>query len=269
MVSGRFVVTSCLLLVLPMLLGAKPAKNARIFKDAKTVELFSAIENGEIEVKLIPKDATLATVIVKNQTKQPLSIKMPNAFAGVPVLGQDDFGGDFGGNNGGGAGQNQGQGNQAFGGGMGGMGGGMGGMGGMMGGMMNVAAERVQKVKLQTVCLQHGKKDPNPKVPYKLRPIESFSSDQNVHEVLNMLGRGEIDQVSAQAATWHLTDGLTAQQLASKVKVRHLNGTVEMYFNPIQMRKAAKIVQVAKTRAEKRGKKEASPGEDTEALPAL
>ena len=59
-------------------------------------------------------------------------------------------------------------------------------MGGGMGGMFNVAPERVRKFKVGTVCLEHGKKDPNPRVPYELRPIESFTSNTKVHELCAM-----------------------------------------------------------------------------------
>ncbi|MCA9228509.1 MAG: hypothetical protein KDA47_22990, partial [Planctomycetales bacterium] len=58
---------------------------------ATQVELFQAIENGDIEVTMIPKDATQSTVLIKNNTKKPLSIKLPEVFAGVPV--QAQFGG--------------------------------------------------------------------------------------------------------------------------------------------------------------------------------
>ena len=64
---------------------------------------------------------------------------------------------------------------QGMGGGMGGMGGGgmMGGMGGggmgMGGGMFNVAPEKVGKFKVPTVCLEHGKHDPTPRVTYEIR----------------------------------------------------------------------------------------------------
>lgn len=256
----------CCLIGLPLLMGAKPAKS-HLFKDAETVELFSAVKAGDVEVKLVPKDTTQATVIVKNLTKKPLRIQMPAAFAGVPVLAQDDFGGgagDFGGG-GGDLGGGQGQQQQALGGGM--MGGGMGGMGmggGMMGGgMFNVAPERVRKVKVATVCLEHGKKDPNPRVPYELRPLKSFTSNPQVAEVCMMLARREIDQVSAQAAAWHLTDKLSWNELARKVKVKHLNGSVEMYFTPNKVRRAMKIVQAAKQRASKRAKQK-SPGETDE-----
>lgn len=83
----------------------------------KTVELFQAIDEGTIEVQFVPKDASQATVIIRNKTDDMLDIQMPKAFGAVHVLGQ--MGGMMGG----------------MGGGMGGMGGGMGGMGGGMGGM--------------------------------------------------------------------------------------------------------------------------------------
>ena len=43
-------------------------------------------------------------------------------------------------------------------------------MGGMMGGggFMSVAPEQVSKLKVTTVCLEHGKPDPNPKMAYKI-----------------------------------------------------------------------------------------------------
>nr|HPM81878.1 hypothetical protein [Candidatus Anammoximicrobium sp.] len=92
---------------------------------AKRVELFEAIKAGDIAVKLIPKDAKEANVLIENKAKQPLEIKLPEAFAGVPVLAQ--IGGGFGGGGfgggglgGGGVGGGGGGGqNQAMGGGMG------------------------------------------------------------------------------------------------------------------------------------------------------
>ena len=267
MSRGRTMVVGVCILALPMLMGAKPT--SRLFKDATQVELFSAISDGDLEVKLIPKDATESTVIFKNLTKKPLRIQLPAAFAGIPVLAQDggDFG-DFGGGGGGlndPGGQNQ---NQALGGGMGGgmMGGGMGG--GMMGGMMNVAPARVQKVKVATVCLEHGKKDPNPRIAYKIAPLQEFTTNPHVHEVCAALGRGKVDQVSAQAATWHLTDRLNWRELATKIKTRHLNGTVDMYFSPRNMQVAMQLVNFAKHRVTARESTASaqSPGEADEQL---
>jgi hypothetical protein len=215
---------------------------------SRQVELFQAMQSGELEVKLIPKDSKQATVVIKNTTDKRLEIRLPEAFAGVPVLAQVDGLGGGGRDRGGGGGSNI---NQSFGGGMGGMGMGM-GMGGMRGGMFNVAPAKVRKIKVATVCLQHGKPDPNPRVPYALKPIESYTQDQKVIEVCKMLGQGKIHQHAAQAAAWHLTDRLSWPQLAAKVKVRHLNGSTELYFSPRDLQRAFQIVQVAAAQADKK-----------------
>jgi len=219
---------------------------------AKRVELFEAIKAGDIAVKLIPKDAKEANILIENKAKQPLEIKLPEAFAGVPVLAQIGGlgGGGFGGGNLGGGGGGGG-GNQGMGGGMGGMMGGMGGMGGMgMGGMFNVAPDKVGKIKVAMVCLEHGKADPNPRVPYEIRPIESFTQDQRVAEICKMLGRGEVTQNAAQAAAWHFTDGLTWEQLAAKDRVKLSNGYTEKYFSPQELAVAMRVTLEASKRAE-------------------
>jgi hypothetical protein len=145
-------------------LAASPAKTEK--EPAKVVELFDGIKAGDIEVKVIPKDAKEGSVLITNKTGKPLTIKVPEALAGVPVLAQGlGLGGAGGGLNGGNqGGYGGGGGNQGFGGGMmggmGGMGGmgmggmGMGGMGmgggmgGMGGGFFSVPAEPIAKKKL-------------------------------------------------------------------------------------------------------------------------
>ena len=135
---------------------------------------------------------------------------------------------------------------------------------------MNVAPERVHKLKVKTVCLEHGKKDPNSRVAYELKPLSAFTSDPAVHEVCMMLGRGEVDQVSAQAAAWHLTDNLPWNQLVSKVKMRRLNGQVEMFFSPRHVQLAMQIVNVSKQRAAQRqASSDESPGETSDRLSAI
>jgi hypothetical protein len=227
------------------------------------VELFQAVAAQQIDVRLIPKDATQATVIIKNKTDRPLSIQMPAAFAGMPVLAQ------AGGNNrvgGGGGNNNSTSTNQSMGGGFGGMGGG--GMGGMgMGGFFDVGPDRVSKIKVATVCLEHGKEDPNPRVAYELKPITEFSDKVELAEVCKMLAAGQLDQPAAQAAAWHLSDGLSFQELATKVRVQHLNGQVEMYFQPQQLAAALRAVHVAHRRAAEvqAGPEATSPGEQADA----
>jgi hypothetical protein len=225
--------------------GEAPATKRTAKEPPRTVELFPGMESGDIEVKVIPKDATEGTVLIKNTTDKPLTVQLPEAFAGVPVLAQGGFGGGgFGGCMGMGGG---GGGMQGFG---GGMGGGMGGcmMGG--GGMFNVPADKVVKVKIVIVCLDHGKKDPNPRVPYNLVPIESYAKDAEVIELVKLLVRQQIDQHSAQAAVWHLQNGLSWEELARKIGARHINGTVEPYFTVAHLERAFEAVRIARERAE-------------------
>jgi hypothetical protein len=242
----------------------------------KTVELFAAMESGDIDVKLIPKDSKQSTVLIENKLNTPLRIKLPDAFAGVPVLGQmgaggvggmgmggmgggmggmGGMGGGMGGMGGGmGGGQGVGGGMGGMGGGMGGMGGGMGGMGGMgmggMGGFFNVKPGKVGKLRVPTVCLEHGKTEPNPRMAYKLVPIETLTTKPEVIELCKMLGTGKLPQSAAQAAAWHFSDNMTWEQLAQKVGVDHLIGPSEPYFTGQEIQAAMQIAAESMRRAQ-------------------
>ena len=225
----------------------RPTKIGQYDPTAETVEMFAAIEKGDIAVKLIPKDSTQSQVLIENKTDRPLNVKLPEAFAGVPVLAQGGFGGQGAG--GGGSGHshnnsNNNSGNQGMGGGMGGMG----GMGGGMGGF-NVPPEKVGKFKVPTVCLDHGKAEPRAAIPYTIKPIESYTSKPGVRELCEMLGTGKLSQRAAQVAAWHLNNDMSWQELANK-QIRHLNGASKPYFSPAEiqagMQVASTAVRVAK-----------------------
>lgn len=247
---------AALVLCLPLFAIAASPKKPAAKAPAQTVDLFDAMKSGDIEVKLIAKDSTEGNVTIKNKTDKPLTIKLPEAFAAVPILAQG-FGG--GGMMGGGmdGGMQGGGGQQGLGGGgmMGGGGGMMGGGGGMQGGggggFFNVAPDKVAKAKVVVVCLDHGMKDPNARVPYKLIPLESYAKTAEVAELVKMLAKGQIDQHSAQAAAWHLQNGLSWEKLAAKIGAKHLNGSVEPYFTTVHLQRAFTAVRVAEQRAEK------------------
>ena len=201
-------------------------------RDVDAVDLFDAIDAEDVEVKLIPRDATQARMLITNKTKKPLTVRLPEAFAGVPVLAQRAGGGGVGGGGGG----NQ---NQSFGGGGGMMGGGMGGMG-----MMNISPEQVAKLKFPTVCLEHGKKDPRPGIPYEIKPLETVTTKPGVREVVASLGSKGMTQRAAQAAVWHLANDMSWQQLTNK-RIEHLNGTSELWFHPSEVQAGMRIAHVA------------------------
>jgi len=249
--------------------GGASAIEPRAAVEEETLAWFEAEKAGKIEVKFVAKDASEATVMVRNLTNAPLRLKLPEAFAAVPIQAQMGMGmggmggGGMGGMGGGGMGGmgggmmgGMGGGMQGMGGGMGGMGGGMmggggmggmggGGMGGMGGGMgmMRVPAERQMKLKVTTVCLEHGKKDPNPRVAYKMVPAEEFTQDARVLEVCRLLGYNRMTQNVAQAAAWHLTDGLAWIELRNKVKSEDpFTRRVTMWFHPQELFQASLVV---------------------------
>lgn len=259
--SMNWVSRALVCLALVGLIGAtasaanKHEKTATPVEGYEQVELFAAMESGDIEVTLVPRDSRQATVVVRNNSGRPLSVRMPNAFAGVPALAQfGQQGGGFGGGQfGGGGGQFGGQ--QGVGGGFGGGlggggfgGGGLGGGGGQ-GGFFNVEPEKAAKVKVACVCLEHGKKEPNASVKYKLVPLTTMTSDPEVAEVCKMLAAGEIDQTTAQVAAWHLANEMSFEQLAAKT-VRHVGGVITPYFTGANIDAGMKVVRVAAVRAE-------------------
>ncbi|TWT94291.1 hypothetical protein [Neorhodopirellula pilleata] len=220
-------------------------------EDVAMAGLFAAMDGGQVEAQFIPQNAAKANLLVKNLTDKPIQIQLPAAFAGVPILAQGMMGGMGGGMGGmGGGGMGGGGGGQAMGGGGGGMGGGMGGggMGGGMGGMgggggmFTVRPGKVQKVALNTVCLEHGKPDPNPRMKYAIVPLEKVTTDPKVAILCEALGNGQVAQNTAQAVAWNLMDGLSWDELAKKNRVESkYTGNIK-FFSGVELQAARAIV---------------------------
>jgi hypothetical protein len=232
--------------------------------DNETVEMFQAMKDGKIAVKFIPKDSKQANVLIENKTEKPLNVKLPEAFAGVPVAAQFGGGGMGGNRSGRNSGRNSGYGggggNQSTGGGM--MGGGGMGMG------FNVAPEKVGKIEVDTVCLEHGKAEPRAAIPYEIKPIDSFTEKAGVKELCQMLGTGQVDQRAAQAAAWHLMDGMSWQELAAK-HYKYANGTTKPYFTPQELQVAMTLTSNAlKTASENDKSKTPSSEQDNAETPS-
>jgi hypothetical protein len=230
----------------------RPLKTLKHDPNAEEVALFEAIEAGQLEVRVLPKNAFGGNVLIENKTDKPLTVKMPAAVGAVPKhLAQ--FGGGFGGGGlgggglgGGGLGGGQGGGQQQLGGGLGGGGlgggglggGGMGGggfFGGGGGGFGSIPPEQIASIPLNSVCLEHGKPEPSTRSEYVLVPIEKLSDDPVLHGLLELVGTGKVDAQAAQAATWHLANNMTFDQLANKA-VQHVGGLpATPYFTQNQL----------------------------------
>lgn len=249
----------------------RPLKKLQHDPSAAEVELFEGIESGQLSVKVVPKNAMGANVLIENTTQEALTVKWPSAVVAVPKhlsqfgVGQGGAGG-FGGAGAGGYGAQGGGGlggggQQALGGGLGGGGfggGGLGGMGGLGGGggffggggFGSIPPEQVASVTMNSVCLEHGKPDPSVKSEYVLLPVEKFSDNPVLFELLTMVGTGKVDPQAAQAAAWNLANNMSWEQLANK-SIPHVGGLPPTpYFNQNQLLTGQSLLARARKIAE-------------------
>jgi hypothetical protein len=235
-----------------------PVKSTKRLREepAVEVEFFAALDSGDLEIDFIPRDVKEATVIFRNVTDKPMQVKLPETFGALPVLAQG-FGGGMGGGGmggggmgGGGMGGMGGGGGQGMGGGMGGGGMGGGGMGGGGmgggGGMFRVEADKPRKLSAATVCLEEGKPDPNPRMKYRIVRLEEVNPSPEVAEVCKALGYGRIAQTTAQAAAWHLANGLSWDKLSTLPRVVSKYTGVEYYFSSYEIQSAIRVVAAIK-----------------------
>jgi hypothetical protein len=214
--------------------------------DHETVEMFSGIEQGLLEVKFIPKNANEGRVFIKNKSDKPLNVKLPDGF--VTVLAQFGAGAGAGAGPGfqGGGGQGQaGGGGDPFGGG-----------GGQN--FFNVPAEKVGEIRMHMVCLEHGKPEPTPRMVYDIQPVEAYSSDPELKALLALFSQGKYSQRGAQVAAWHIASKMSWQELANK-RIHRLGGTSYPYFSQQELAEGQKMAAHAKELAKEI--KPGSPGE--------
>lgn len=187
--------------------------------------LFAAVEQGRLEARLIAKDSKRCNLLLKNLSDVPLSVELPTAFAGVPVLAQWQGIGNNG-NNGNNAPQQLGVGvgpqrnrrmnpmmNLP----------GQNRQGPNLGNpplfgrpMFNIPPEKVLKLRLPAVCLDHGHPNPRAAIPYEIKPLSDCTKKPGIAELCAMLGRKELDQRVVQLAAWHINNGVSWKDLAAK-----------------------------------------------------
>ena len=229
------------------------------------VSLFDAMESGKIDVKFVPQNMNEGRVIISNQTDQPLHIQLPATFGAVPVLAQ--FNGPLGnqgngiglngngngvGLNGNGQGQQlgggfgqQGFGQQGFGQGQGfgrqGLGNGLGNFGGNrfgQGALFRIDPGKTRKLNVATLCLEHGKPNPTPRMKYSLVPLQQVNDDPVIEKLCSDLGEGKISKGPAQALSWHVANGLGWEELASKHRKESRYTGNENYFSSADLNAA-------------------------------
>ncbi len=109
-------------------------------------------------------------------------------------------------------------------------------------GMFRVPAGRTGKVSAPAVCLEYGKTEPVSRMKYRIVPLDDYSSDKSVHELCKMLGSGRMSQSVAQAAAWHLCNGLDWETLASLDRVQSKYTGNQKMFRTDELQAARQIV---------------------------
>jgi hypothetical protein len=254
----------------------KPIRDPKFDPSAAQVDLFEAVDEGQVTIKLTPKDALGGTVLIENKTKKPLTVKIPEAVVGISIhaqIGNQGLGNPFGGggngalNNGAGNPFAGGMGQQMQGGGVGmnmmnqgnnllGNGQGNGiqnpGIGQQMNpgaGFFSIPAEKVISLTFKSVCLEHGKPEPDASSRYTLIPVSKVSNDPVLYQLLAAVGTGAVDAQAAQAAVWHQANKMSFQELADKMHPQLPGTTPASYFTPEQIQQAKVLVTQATTKA--------------------
>lgn len=281
--SGLLLAGFCLTLVAETLANdvqaakrQRPITKLQYDPDAEKVELFQGMKDGKFAVKVIANDEMGGKAQIKNLTDKPLTVQLPDGVVGVQVLQQFGCGGGcgFGGCGGGGGASGGGGQNQPFGGGLGGgglggggLGGGLGGggFGGGGGGFFSIPPQKIVQVPYTSVCLAHGKPEPRPQHNYRLVPVDDYTEDPALRELIRIVGTGKVNKQAAQAAAWHLADKMSWQELAAKSVRRLGGGGTYPYFSRAELFAAQQMVALAQARAKERAKDKteepASPGE--------
>ena len=220
------------------------------------VPLFEMIDKEQVDVKLVQKNEAVGNLLVENKSGKPLNVQMPEAFVGVHVLNQglfDSF--DNQSNQGQGSGQSQG--GQTT-------GGGASNSGQSGGPVFSVPPGKIVRIPVKTVCLEHGRPTPASRMEYRIFPVERFSKDPALFELLSKVASGKTPQKVAQAAAWHMASNKSWKQLAA-MKFRRLGGLPDIpEFSQNELAAARKLAEKSQMLAEKKStSKDTSPVAET------
>lgn len=130
--------------------------------------------------------------------------------------------------------------------------------------MFRVEPDKTRKFKIDCVCLEHGKRDPNPRMKYKIVPIEQINNDPRVSKLCELLGYGKVPQNTVQAATWHMANGLSWDELAHKNRIESKYTGNVRFFNPIELRTAFELSTLIRREYEKYESASESTGYESE-----
>ena len=184
--------------------------------DSTSVDLFAAIDRGDLAARLLPDKAQNARLEVENRTDRPLTVALPPSFGGrASVLAAVG-----------------GPGPQPLGGASG-------------GGFMCVPPERVGILRVRTACLDDSKPEPAPGTVYDVCRIEELSRQSGVAKLCAMLGDEKTDRRAVQAAVWHLKCDRTWAWLSTRLRSCGGPHRTQKLFSQPEIAEAKRLAEVA------------------------
>lgn len=208
---GSRILTSCLAACL--LFGCSFQVHA---DDPGRTSIFEAIDQGQLDVRVIARHAHQLTLLMRNTSEQPLAVELPAVCAAIPVLPVRDSKSTA-------STQPQALGvayseptrsaraSKA-----------VSPWGAVnRGGVISLGPGRVVRKTLRSVCLEYGSPEPTSRDKYQLARIEDVESHPHVGRLLHFL-RPDSQRV-IQLAAWHLNNKMSWQQLAG-IRIPSLPG---------------------------------------------
>lgn len=289
--NRRFFVLALLLAGLTTLPGARPGPIRKLTLDptVPVVSLFDGEAADQFTIRMQPINAFQSNVFVMNTTNSPLNVAIPKAVVGVHVLPQFGQGNGFfgqqnaNGNNAFGqgqadagnlgqgvggvlnalqpGGQNQNQNQNPFGQAPGFLGNGFQSVPpewanredlDKFAGFATIPPGKTVQFSLKSVCLNYGRPEPMSKMTYRLIPVEAYSKDPVLAELLESYSP-RVDQDAMQAAAWHVANEMNWNQI-SHLPLRSLAATSAKLFQPNDVQAAQKLVEGAQERIKSRPK---------------
>ena len=216
------------------------------------VDVFAAQEAEQIEVQAFARNARRANLVIKNKTNRPLTVAVPSAVAVVPALAQQvgqfdwpELGldqrespqrvgvGPFGHD---GRQQQQGPFGDFF-------------NPVDFNALFSIPPEKVVRVGMLGVCLDHGLPEPNARMPVKVVPVDQASSVPEVAALVRMVAARRVRHTVGQLAAWHLQNGISWKELRAE-RTPATIGFVPRYSRN-EIRSAKKLVERLRAAAKK------------------
>ena len=85
---------------------------------------------------------------------------------------------------------------------------------------------------------------------YKVVRLAEVNDSPVIEEFCKALGAGKVSQNTAQAAAWHVANGLTWEELVRKPRVISEYTGVEMFFTKFEIQAAMRFTSIATEEAD-------------------